>query len=131
MGRCRQAWWKDAPSKGRIRWGPGYSYSFKVFPQQLLITKGKMLSIQDETTHFNQVIKINITTKIPPNVKLWGDYHLYSITSKLHNLDLNVRKTQTNPGWGPFRKINGLASSKMFMLWETKQGWGIVPDERK
>ena len=85
--------------------------------------------------HLNQVIKVNINRngtkryQMSPNMIHWDRHVTYVISlSKIHNLNLIMRKHQTNPNWRISFKISTLHSLKFSIAWKTKTDREIIPD---
>lgn len=78
--------------------------------------------------HFNQVIKIDIISKLRMNLLVLhcdvlkrAQHYLRNVPSKMHNLNLIVRKHQTNANWEIVYNITGLYSSRNLNVTKVKE----------
>lgn len=121
----------------KILQGAQYLHILKVFLHQLFFNyKEKSTASTLETLggyHLNQGTKANITNTgtsqhhVPLDMMYWGGQNVISVVFlwKIYNLNLIMRKRQTNPGSGVVYKITCLYSSKILRLKNTGKGWTL------
>lgn len=100
-------------------------YSLKMCPHKVCFNyKGKNNNILEKTGryHLNHMIWIDITSNGQISCASQEGYIVTFVVllSKMHELNLKIRKYQTDTNWETFYKVSDIYSSEMSRSWKTK-----------